>query len=111
MVEYRTHDFAKLVLDVIFSTTYLSQGQAVAVAAGVAFQVITIKPGTMHTWRDMGYKQRICSVATGKVKVKMDGEETTVGPHGMFVVGPGTECTAMNLLYVDSIIHACVNDI
>lgn len=108
MIEYIGYIFANMPLDVAFSTTYLSQSQAVTVARDIAFQVIVIKPGTMHTWKDTAHTLRICSIATGKVKVKMHGKEFTIGPNGMFKVGPGVECTAMNLLYVDTTIHISV---
>lgn len=62
----------------------------------------------MHTWKDTAHKLRLCSVATGKVKVKMHGNEFTIGPNGMFKVGPGVECTAMNMLYVDTTLHVSV---
>ncbi|RYP62450.1 hypothetical protein DL770_009588 [Monosporascus sp. CRB-9-2] len=96
--------------NVAFSTTYLSQqGQAVMVAPNIAFQVVTVRPGTTHMWKKDGTdKLRLCSVASGKVKVKMHGEEFTIGPHGMFKVGPGVECTAINTLYVDAMLHISV---
>ncbi|RYO88846.1 hypothetical protein DL764_008674 [Monosporascus ibericus] len=96
--------------NVAFSTTYLSQqGQAVMVAPNIAFQVVTVRPGTAHMWKKDGTdKLRLCSVAAGKVKVKMHGEEFTIGPHGMFKVGPGVECTAINTLYVDAMLHISV---
>ncbi|RYP60430.1 hypothetical protein DL771_010517 [Monosporascus sp. 5C6A] len=95
--------------NVAFSTTYLSQqGQAVMVAPNIAFQVVIVRPGTTHIWKDGTDKLRLCSVAAGKVKVKMHGEEFTIGPHGMFKVGPGVECTAINTLYVDAMLHISV---
>ncbi|RYP15293.1 hypothetical protein DL765_005817 [Monosporascus sp. GIB2] len=96
--------------NVAFSTTYLSQqGQAIMVAPNVAFQVIIVRPGTTHMWKKDGTgKLRLCSVAAGKVKVKMHDEEFTIGPHGMFKVGPGVECTAINTLYVDAMLHISV---
>ncbi|RYP20108.1 hypothetical protein DL767_009525 [Monosporascus sp. MG133] len=96
--------------NVAFSTTYLSQqGQAVMVAPNIAFQVVTVRPGTTHMWKKDGMdKLRLCSVAAGKVKVKMHGEEFTIGPHGMFKVGPGVECIAINTLYVDAMLHVSV---
>ncbi|RYP76646.1 hypothetical protein DL769_003606 [Monosporascus sp. CRB-8-3] len=96
--------------NVAFSTTYLSQqGQAVMVAPNIAFQVVIVRPGTTHMWKkDATNKLRLCSVAAGKVKVKMHDEEFTIGPHGMFKVGPGVECTAINMLYLDAVLHISV---
>ncbi|RYO74871.1 hypothetical protein DL766_008152 [Monosporascus sp. MC13-8B] len=96
--------------NVAFSTTYLSQqGQAITVAPNIAFQVVIVRPGTTHMWKKDGTgKLRLCSVAAGKVKVKMHDEEFTIGPHGMFKVGPGVECTAINTLYVDAMLHISV---
>ncbi len=98
-------NYANTFSDVAFSTAYLSQGHPVMVTRDVAFQVITIKPGTTHTWKDTAHKLRLCSVAAGKVRVKMHGQEFAIGPNGMFKIGPGVDCTATNALYVDATLH------
>lgn len=95
-------------IDVIFSTTYLRQTQAVPVGSGIAYHTICIKPGTTHTWEDTKHKLHLCGVATGKVKVELDGVETIVGPNGMFKILSGTKCAAMNCLYVDVTLHVTV---
>lgn len=54
-------------------------------------------------------KSRLCSVATGKVKVKTGDEpEFTIGSHGMFRVKAGTSCVVQNWMYVDAILHVTV---
>jgi len=49
---------------------------------------------------------RVCSIASGKLRVRIDGEsEFTIGPHGLFKVRPGTACSVQNRLYIDAIVH------
>ncbi|KAI0600338.1 hypothetical protein F4775DRAFT_81221 [Biscogniauxia sp. FL1348] len=91
--------------NIAFSNAYLSQNQAVRISRDISFQVITIKPGTAHTFDALTTKLRLCSVASGKVKVKIAGQEFDMGPNGMFKVTPGVAATAMNMLYIDVTVH------
>ncbi|KAI1496845.1 hypothetical protein F5X99DRAFT_399090 [Biscogniauxia marginata] len=94
--------------NIAFSNSYLSQNQAVRISRDVSFQVITIKPGTAHSFEATAGKLRLCSVASGKAKVKIAGQEFDMGPHGLFKVSPGISATAMNMLYIDVTIHVSV---
>ncbi|KAI1638470.1 hypothetical protein F4809DRAFT_600124 [Biscogniauxia mediterranea] len=94
--------------NIAFSNAYLSQNQAVRISRDISFQVITIKPGTAHTFDALPTKLRLCSVASGKVKVKIAGQEFDMGPNGMFKVTPGVTATAMNMLYIDVTVHVSI---
>lgn len=49
---------------------------------------------------------RICFLASGKVRVQVDGEaEFAIGGHGMFRINPGVGCTVFNKAYVDAVVH------
>ncbi|EQB56348.1 hypothetical protein CGLO_03654 [Colletotrichum gloeosporioides Cg-14] len=92
--------------NVAFSNAYLTSNQAVSVSEDIAFNVIVIKPGGSHRWTDEEDKVRICSVAVGKVKVKLDMTDPfQIGPNGMFKLKPGTSCSIENRTYIDAIIH------
>ncbi|KAI1074545.1 hypothetical protein F5B20DRAFT_433501 [Whalleya microplaca] len=91
-----------------FSNAYLAQNQAVKISRDIAFQVITIKPGTVHSWEASTDKLRLCSVASGKLQVKIHGQEFLMGPNGMFRIKPRVDCTAMNKLYIDATVHVTV---
>ncbi|KAI8258287.1 hypothetical protein K4K56_007108 [Colletotrichum sp. SAR 10_98] len=92
--------------NVAFSNAYLTSNQAVSVSEDIAFNVIVIKPGGSHRWTDEEDKVRICSVAVGKVKVKLDMTDPfQIGPNGMFRLKPGTSCSIENRTYIDAIIH------
>ncbi|KAI1465600.1 uncharacterized protein F4812DRAFT_103859 [Daldinia caldariorum] len=88
-----------------FSNSYMAQNQAVRIGHGVSFQVITIKPGTVHYWSASANKIRICSVASGKLQISIHGQEFSIGPNGMVRIRPGVECTAVNKLYMDATVH------
>jgi hypothetical protein len=46
------------------------------------------------------------AVATGKVQVEIQGAELfSIGPHGVWKVKPGQECSVRNLLYGDAVLH------
>ncbi|KAI5927521.1 hypothetical protein F4810DRAFT_648170 [Camillea tinctor] len=99
---------SRIIDNIAFSNSYLSQNQAVRISRDISFQVITIKPGTAHSFDPTMTKLRLCSVASGKVKVKVAGQEFDMGPNGMFKVSPGVTATAMNMLYIDVTIHVSV---
>jgi mannose-6-phosphate isomerase-like protein (cupin superfamily) len=75
------------------------------VADNINFHVIVLKPGSSQEWAVDKTKVRICSVASGKVKVKLGDTEIVIGPNGMFKIAPGVTCAAMNRLYLDVVLH------
>ncbi|KAF6824792.1 hypothetical protein CPLU01_10656 [Colletotrichum plurivorum] len=92
--------------NVAFSNAYLTSNQAVSVSEDIAFNVIVVKPGGTHRWTEDHDKVRICSLAGGKLSVKLDKTEPfQIGPNGMFKVKPGTACSVENRMYVDAVIH------
>ncbi|KAI6377881.1 hypothetical protein MCOR25_002397 [Pyricularia grisea] len=93
---------------IAFSNAYLfgTNGSSVAVADGISFHVDVIRPGTRRTFEGDSATTRICSLASGKLKVRMQGEgELTLGPNGMFKIRPGVACTVENRVYLDCILH------
>ncbi|KAJ3940264.1 uncharacterized protein N0V96_009255 [Colletotrichum fioriniae] len=91
---------------VAFSNSYLTSNQAVTVSEEISFNVIVIKPGESHEWAAESEKVRICSLAAGKLKVKLENAEPfSMGPNGMFKMKPGTACTVLNRLYIDAVLH------
>ncbi|KAK0371256.1 hypothetical protein CLIM01_11395 [Colletotrichum limetticola] len=92
--------------NVAFSNSYLTSNQAVTVSEEISFNVIVIKPGESHEWTAEPEKVRICSLAAGKLKVKLENTEPfSMGPNGMFKMKPGTTCTVLNRLYIDAVVH------
>ncbi|KAK2060639.1 hypothetical protein LY76DRAFT_634505 [Colletotrichum caudatum] len=92
--------------NVAFSNSYLTTNQAVTVSEDISFNVIVIKPGDSHHWPAEADKVRICSLAMGKLRVKLNNAELfQMGPNGMFKLKPGIACTAANRLYVDAVVH------
>lgn len=102
-------DIKATTIGIAYSRAYLSTSQAVPVCDDVAFRVDTIFPGSMLRLEADPGKTRLCSVAAGKVRVKIGNEvEFVVGPHGMFKVRPGAACTVRNGLYLDAVLHILV---
>ncbi|KAF4446222.1 Protein SERAC1 [Fusarium austroafricanum] len=91
--------------NIAFSNSYLTSGQPVTVSEDVRFNVIVLKPGSSKHWNVEDDKLRTCSVASGKVRVKMGEKTFNLGPNGMFVVRPGQACKVENRLYLDSVVH------
>jgi hypothetical protein len=94
-----------MIADIAFSTSYLCQNQGVSVANDVSFRIVTLKPGISMTWPAETNKMSTCSVAAGKVRVKVQEREFYIGPNGMFKINKGLQCTVENPLYIDSILH------
>ncbi|KAF9877219.1 hypothetical protein CkaCkLH20_05485 [Colletotrichum karsti] len=92
--------------NVAFSNAYLTSNQVVAVSEDISFNVVVIKPGGSHQWADEDDKVRICSLAVGKVNVKLDKTDPfSIGPNGMFKLKPGVACSVENRTYIDAVVH------
>ncbi|KAK4448009.1 hypothetical protein QBC34DRAFT_301814 [Podospora aff. communis PSN243] len=97
--------------NIAFSKSYLSTNHVVPVMDDVFFRVDTIYSGATLQIDPEEFKTRICSVASGKVRVRTGDEpEFTIGPHGMFKVKPGVGCKVQNWMYMDAILHVTVLD-
>lgn len=92
------HNFA-------FSNAYLAQNQVVRIGRDISFQVVTVKPGTIYSWEASNDDVRLCSIASGKLHVRIHGQEFSMGPNGMVRIKPGAGCTVMNMLYIDAMVH------
>ena len=76
---------------------------------GIGFHVIVLKPGLTHRWQATREKLRVCSIASGKVQVQMEGKaDFALGPNGMFTLNPKAACVITNRQYVDATIHVTV---
>ncbi|KAI0104082.1 hypothetical protein F4776DRAFT_668843 [Hypoxylon sp. NC0597] len=105
----RVRDEEKDTIDnIAFSNAYLTQNHAVRISRDVSFQVITIKPGTVYEWQACTRSLRLCSVASGKLQVKMHNQDFLMGPNGMIRIRPGAGCVVMNRLYVDAMVHVTI---
>ncbi|KAK4188726.1 hypothetical protein QBC35DRAFT_381944, partial [Podospora australis] len=95
--------------NVAFSKPYLSTGYEVPVHEDVSFRVVAVKPGRTLELRPEQGRTRLCSLASGKVRVTL-GEEAPfiIGPSGMFKVKIGVPVAIKNLLYVDAVLHTTV---
>lgn len=95
-----------VITDIAYSAPYLTLSQAVSVGPNATVQILGIKPGTSHTFEADGEKTRICSVSSGKIKVKFDalGEEFFIGHRGVFTINYNTECVVENWFYEDATI-------
>lgn len=93
--------------NVAFSKACLAN-QTVRVSADVTFRVEVISSGSSTRWEGNSRRMRVCSVATGKMRVRIGGEdEFSIGHHGMFKVAAGKGCVVQNLMYGDAVLHIC----
>ncbi|OTB11542.1 hypothetical protein K445DRAFT_212763 [Daldinia sp. EC12] len=99
---------SEAVYNFAFSNSYLARSQAVRIGREVSFQVVTIKPGTVHYWSASASKLRLCSIASGKLQMSIHGQDFSIGLNGMIRIRPGVECTAMNKLYIDATVHVTI---
>jgi hypothetical protein len=80
------------------------------VSEDISFNIAVLSSGTTVHLGVEDSKLRTCSVAAGKVKVKIGTTEFKIGPHGMFKVMPGETCVVENRHYVDAYIHCTTVD-
>ncbi|EEY20339.1 conserved hypothetical protein [Verticillium alfalfae VaMs.102] len=91
--------------NIAFSNSYLTTNQPISISPDVSFNVVVVKPGCTTQWDAIEGRLRVCSVATGKVKVQMDGAKFQLGPNSMWKIRPGSKCWATNRLYTDAALH------
>lgn len=86
---------------------YLTHSEEVAVNRDLGFNILVVGGGSTHRWEAATNKLRICSIATGKVKVTMPDREFEIGRNGMFKIKSDTSCTVENFYYGEATIHVC----
>jgi hypothetical protein len=88
------------------SGAYLTSNKSIQISDDLAVRVDVINWGSTLRFEPEKDKIRSCFVASGKLKIKIDGEpEFTIGPHGHFKVRPGVACSAQNRLYTSAVLH------
>ncbi|KAJ6781592.1 hypothetical protein PWT90_06132 [Aphanocladium album] len=91
--------------NIAYSNAYLSRREPVPVSEDIAFNILTIKPGDNNRWEAHASQLRTCSVASGKVELRIGPNKVVGGPNTMFIIRPGESCVATNKLYGDATIH------
>jgi len=84
------------------------------------FQVIQLGPSKKHTLSTSGgvgggghgssKSEMICSVATGRVEVRVEGEKFSIGEHGMWRVRGGEGCVVRNKGDEEAVVHITALD-
>ncbi|KAH6843364.1 hypothetical protein B0I37DRAFT_216685 [Chaetomium sp. MPI-CAGE-AT-0009] len=88
-----------------FSSTYLTANQTVQVSPNINFQAITVTSGRVHHFSADETKTRMCTLASGKLRVQVGSDEFVVGSQGIFKIAPGAVCTVTNRCYMDLVLH------
>jgi mannose-6-phosphate isomerase-like protein (cupin superfamily) len=91
--------------DFAFSTAYLTHKEMTSTRPGVSSQVLVIGPAKSHRVRATSERVYQFWVTSGKVMIKMVGEEFEMGPDGMFWVEPDTICLLENRYHRDVKLH------
>ncbi|KUI58926.1 hypothetical protein VP1G_06181 [Cytospora mali] len=92
--------------NIAFSKSYLANGHEIPVCGEAAFRVVIIRSGHVHHFKPQSDTTRLCSIASGKLSVHMDGEDPfTIGSHGMFRILPDFGCLVESEIYDDVIVH------
>ncbi len=68
-------------LDIAYSNTYLSSSQMIKVDPSVSFHVELVRRGSTHRFPKINGGTRFCSVAAGKLRVRIDEVEFAIGPQ------------------------------
>lgn len=75
------------------------------VAQDVGLNVVVVRPGSSADWTAEANVLRLCTVASGKVRLKAGEKTGQLGPNGAFVIRPGQTLRVENWLYVDAVVH------
>ncbi|KAM4066364.1 hypothetical protein HRG_000473 [Hirsutella rhossiliensis] len=91
--------------NVAFSGAFLTSAQPIPILPDIGIHVIVAKPGSSKRWGAEANKVRACTVAAGKVRVKIGETSFLVGLNGAFHIKPGQSCLVENSFYLDATIH------
>ncbi|KAK4199935.1 hypothetical protein QBC40DRAFT_174947, partial [Triangularia verruculosa] len=76
------------------------------VTPNISVTAIRINSGTPHYFPAEENTTRICTVANGKLRVKVDDEdEYAIGAKGVFKIDAGLGCRVFNRCYEDVVLH------
>lgn len=93
-------------LDIAFSKSYLAAGHEIQACREAAFRIEVIRSGHNQRFQPQDGVTRLCSIAAGKLTVKMNGEDPfIIGPHGMFRITPRSACLVESEVYEDVVLH------
>lgn len=98
-VQTKTHE------NIAFSNAYLTSNQMVPIDHNMSYRVEVVRPGQSVSFDSEGQAMRMCTLASGKLRVAVGDDRFTMGPHGMFKVKPGTSFLVENRLYIDAYLH------
>lgn len=90
---------------IAFSSAYLAEGRAVPVIDGTTFQLVEVPSGGNLHWTADESRIRLCSVAQGVIRVKLQEKEFPIGPNGMWRVKQGVPCAVVNPFYMGAVTH------
>jgi large exoprotein involved in heme utilization and adhesion len=93
--------------DIAFSASYLDKHDSGITFGSVNFTIMRLRGGASQNWESANSILYICSVASGKVNVKIDGKDFTIGANGIWRVRQGEQCTVTNRFYGEAVIHVC----
>ncbi|KAF3765680.1 hypothetical protein M406DRAFT_68101 [Cryphonectria parasitica EP155] len=92
--------------DIAFSKAYLTSGSEVHPCKEATFRVEVICSGRSCYLQPQTGVTRLCSIAAGKLTVKIEGEEPfVIGPHGMFRITSHSTCLVESEVYDDVVLH------
>ena len=101
---------ANIIPALAFSSAYLTANQTVQVSPAITFQALTIASGRVHQFSADSDKTRMCTLAGGKLRVRVGKDEFVVGAQGVFKIMPGVACRVNNRCYADVVLHVtCVS--
>lgn len=93
--------------NIAYSGAFLMKNSPWRVSSDLEMQVLVALPGSRTEWAVDTDKIRLCTVASGKVRVKIGDTEFVIGPNGGFHVRPGQTWAVENRTYINATIH-CV---
>ncbi|KAK0653302.1 hypothetical protein QBC41DRAFT_308523 [Cercophora samala] len=86
--------------------TATSNNQVTQVTSNISVAAIRIQSGAAHHLKADESATRICTLANGKLRVKLDDEEEySIGARGVFKIDAGLECRVFNRCYEDVVLH------
>jgi hypothetical protein len=88
-----------------FSAHYIDSVPSGVKFENVHFQLLHLAPGTLDAAFSTIEHNRLCSIAVGRLDIKVGNKEFSLGEHGIWRLRPGEKCSISNPYGIEVVAH------
>ena len=99
----------KFYLDIAYSGAYMAAARAIPISDRLTIMAVRLLPRGKHQFDKDNTVDRICTLAKGKLEIRLDDEPSfRLSPGGLFRVNVGGSCSVKNVSNVEAALNVTV---